>query len=206
MQVKPIIVGSNVSVMVSLLGSNRFLLDVQHHQAFDLRHDLFVAEARAHDRTGRAGRHTRAAALAQRRIDFGDHALFVEADGVERTQAVADAAAGAFLFDDAGPDRFERHFLLLDLAEHPGRGRRPLRDAGGNVLGPLGAAGDEDAVGHGRDRIELGMLLDEPAVGGAGNAEDLGRLLEVVPWLQTGGQNDHIHGMRRCLPSSVSST
>ena len=47
--------------------------DDVHEQALDLGQDLLVAEAGAGDRAGRAGRDAGAAALAQRRVDLGDH-------------------------------------------------------------------------------------------------------------------------------------
>ena len=116
-----------------------------------------------------------------------------KADGVEWTQAVADAAAGTFFFDHAGAHGFERHFFLFDLAEHTCCRGRTLRDAGGDIFWPLRAAGNVNAFGHGRDRVELGMFLGEPAVGGAGNAEHLGSLIGVFAWFKARGQNDHIH-------------
>src|SRR3990170_2584216 len=95
--------GSNRSVSVMawspsgryrLRRADRRAVEVDQEQALDLRQDLGVAEPRAADRAGRAGGHAGAAALAQRRVDLGDHPIFVEEDGVEGALVVADAAAG----------------------------------------------------------------------------------------------------------------
>ncbi len=103
------------------------MLEVDHQQAFDLGEDLLIAEDRAADCPSRAGCHTGAAALAERRVDFGDHAIFVEEDGVERAQVVADAAAGAFVLVDAGAHRFQGDLALLDASQDAGGGRCALR-------------------------------------------------------------------------------
>ena len=117
----------------------------------------------------------------------------MEEDGIERAQGVADAAAGALLLVDGGADRFEGNFLLLDLAQDAGRRGRALRDTGRDIFRTLDTAGDVDAFGHGRHRVQLGMSFDEPAVRPAGNAEQFGHLLRVMAGFQTGGQDDHIH-------------
>ncbi len=49
----------------------------------DLRQDLLIAEACAADGTRRASCHASAAALAERRVDFRHHFIFVEENGVE---------------------------------------------------------------------------------------------------------------------------
>ena len=97
--------------------------EVHHQQAFDLGQDLLIAEAGAADRTGRAGCDTGATALAERRVDFADHAVFVEEDGVEGTHVVADAAAGAPVLVDRW--RAPVPGRSLPVGCDPEHGRRP---------------------------------------------------------------------------------
>jgi hypothetical protein len=98
--------------MKRLLGGHRLgFLDLTvglaiHEHAFDLGQDLRVGETTSGYRTGRAGRHAGATALAKRLVDFGYHQVFVEEDGIERTQVVADSAARAFFGNYTGSNRF----------------------------------------------------------------------------------------------------
>ena len=92
------------------------MFEIDHQQAFDLSEDLFVAENGARDGACRAGCHASPAALAQRRVDLGNHAIFVEDDGVERAHVVADPAAGAFILIHAGAHRFQGNLALLDVS------------------------------------------------------------------------------------------
>ena len=103
--------------------------------------------------------------------------IFVEEDGVEGAQVVADAAAGALFLVDGGAHRFQGDFLLLDLAQDAGGGSGALCHAGRDILGALDAAGDVDAFGHGGDRVQLGVPFDQPAVCAAGDAEQFGDCL-----------------------------
>ena len=54
------------------------------------------------------------------------------------------------------------------------------------------AAGGEDALGHRRHRVELGVALDDPALGAAGDAEPAGDLVGVGLRLQADRQDDHV--------------
>ena len=115
--------------------------------------------------------------------------LRMEENGIERAQVVADAAARAFFFDHAGSHRFQCNLSLLDPAEHARCRSCTLRHAGGNIFRSLGAAGDKDAFGHRRNRVELRVLFDEPAVGAAGDAELLANffgIMRAVPDRRTG--------------------
>ena len=164
-------------------------LTVQHQQAFDLSQDLLVAEACSADCTCRAGCHTGAASLAERRIDLRYHAVFVEENGIEWAQVVADPAAGALVLVDAGADRLQGRSRLVGFV--PARGLLQLRleRRAGDILGSLNATGDEDAFSHCCHRVQLGMSFDHPAIRAAGDAEHLATSLcvvRVVPALQKG--------------------
>src|SRR5512143_442239 len=73
LQVKPMMVGSNCSLMIIAPScAHEFRLEVGHQEPIDLRQNLLVAKAGSADGACGAGRHTRAAALTQRGIDFTD--------------------------------------------------------------------------------------------------------------------------------------
>ncbi len=111
-----------------------------------------------------------------------------------RTQAHADVAARALLGIDVGDRGFDLDGVVVDQAQHPGRRGARLGDGVGDVLGILTAAGDEDAVGDGRDRLELGVALEVEAVGAAAEAEDLRDLFGVVGRREPGREDHHIGG------------
>ena len=67
-----------------------------------------------------------------------------------------------------------------------GGGRPRLGDGVGNVLGTLAAAGEEDAVGEGVHRRELGVPLEEEALAAAAHVEQAADVLRVGMRLQAG--------------------
>jgi len=83
----------------------------------------------------------------------------VEDDGIEGALVVADAAAGTFLFDDGGPNRFQSQLALLDPAQH-------ARCGCGALLRP--------------DIVWFGEMLPEPVLGAAWQAAQITDLFLVI--------------------------
>src|SRR5512136_1539211 len=131
------------------------VLEVDHEQTLDLRQDLFITETRSTDCPGRASRNTGSATLAQSRVDFSYHAIFMEEDGVEWTKVIANPAAGTFLLVHACPIRFKSNFTLLDPTQYSRRGCSTLRYALWNIFRTLNTTGYENTFRHGCDRVEL---------------------------------------------------
>ena len=77
--------------------------------AVDLGKNLLVVEVGPGNHARRAGRHARAAALAQGLITRLTFFSVVELDGVVGAHVVANPAAGAALFVDRGHDRLDHH-------------------------------------------------------------------------------------------------
>ena len=133
--------------------------------------------------------------------------LLVELDGVVGAHVVADAAAGAVLFVDRGHDRLDHHLALGDHACMRAAAAAPWATEAGNVLRALAHAGHEHAVGHRGHGVELRVALGVPAGHAARNAALQAQFLGVGLRLQSRPSGSTMStGMRRCLPSSVSST
>ena len=140
-----------------------------------------------------AGHHTRAAGLAEGRVHRRDPAHRMDLPRAVRTDCHTRAAGRAEFLHHISDGRLLHHRLLGEQLDDLGRRACRLRYRLGDVLGPLRAAGDEHAFGHGGHRIELGVLLDEPAARGTGNAEDAADFGAVAARFQRRRQHHHVH-------------
>src|SRR5262245_24406335 len=93
-------------------------LEGAEQQTIDLGYDLLIAKACAVDRAGRAGCHTGATSLTERRVDLRDHAVLEERAGIERAHPVTNPAARTNLLIHACLDRLEGDLLLEDLIQY----------------------------------------------------------------------------------------
>ena len=83
---------------------------------------------------------------------------------------------------------------LVIMPDDAGGGRGALDRPRRGCPWPLASPGDEDAVGHGGHRVELGMPLGVPARHAARDAALQAHFLGVGLRLQAAHQHHHVHG------------
>ena len=143
---------------------------------------------------GRAGAAAGAGGLGDPGRGLG---LRVHGDGLVGADLGADAAGGAQrLRSTSAVIASTRSVPRVHQAHGPGGGGRGLGDGLLDVLGPFGAAGEEDAPGGRIHRLELGMGLQEEAVGGLLQGQHLLDDLHVLRRLHAHGQDDHLGPVR----------
>ena len=120
--------------------------DVQQEQAVNLRQDLLITEACAADGARRATCHASAATLAESQVDFRHYFVFMEENGIEWAQIVANAAARTLILVNRGAYRFECNFLLLNLAQDTRCCSCTLHHTGRDIFRTLRAASERKST------------------------------------------------------------